>query len=241
MKKTQTHSALRSKAIVSQMTSLFFIPCSIFVLFFAVLFSSSVQAQFQQKTELPSPRGAFLRSLVVPGWGHHYVDKTNWTRGQYHLAADVVMVLSLTGLKVRSNNLQSELETFALSKAKANLSGRDREFQLAVANYDNLEAYNDYQLRSRNWDNLFPENSANQWNWDDETNRFQFQNMRERADKNDNQLPTIITLMVANRVISGLSAYTRARRIWENAPEASISYLNEYGQPGFTAQVRFEF
>lgn len=208
---------------------------------FALLPLTISAQEFEPILEYTSPRGAFLRSLVVPGWGHHYVDKTNWTRGQYHLAADVVMILSLTGLKVRGNYLQSELETFALSRASANLSNRDREFALAVANYDNLEAYNDYQLRSRNWNNLFPENSANQWNWDDETNRFQFQDMRERADKNDNQLPTIITLMVANRVISALSAYSSARRIWDNVPEASLSYLNEFGQPGFTANLRFDF
>ncbi|GAB5408295.1 MAG: hypothetical protein BalsKO_06600 [Balneolaceae bacterium] len=212
----------------------------LFIIVSLMLFSSvEVNAQFQEN-ELPSPRTAFLRSLVVPGWGHHYIDRTNWTRGQYHLAADVVMILSYAGLKVRGNYLQTELETFALSRADANLDGRDREFQLAVANYDNLEAYNDYQLRSRNWDNLLADVSANQWNWDESSNRLHFQDLRERADKNDNQLPTIITLMVANRVISGLSAYTRARRIWENAPEASLSYLNEFGQPGFTASLRFD-
>ena len=207
-----------------------------------VLLPLTVTAQvFEPDVKYPTPRGAFVRSLVVPGWGHHYVDKTNWTRGQYHLAADVVMILSFTGLKVRGSYLQSELETFALSRASANLANRDREFALAVANYDNLDAYNDYQLRSRNWDNLLVDISENQWNWDSIDNRLHFQDMRERADKNDNQLPTIITLMVANRVISALSAYTSARRIWDNAPEASLSYLNEFGQPGFTANLRFDF
>lgn len=206
-----------------------------------ILTPSLVLAQnFDSVSENPSPRGAFLRSLAVPGWGHHYVDKTNWTRGQYHLAADVVMILSYAGLRVRGNYLQTELETFALGRAGTDLDGRDREFQLAVANYDNLESYNDYQLRSRNWDNLLIDVSANRWDWDNTSDRLHFQNMRERVDKNDNQLPTIITLMVANRVISGLSAYTRARRIWENAPEASLSYLNEFGQPGFTASLRFD-
>lgn len=212
------------------------------VLIVLVLAPIFVNAQdFGSTSKFPSPRNAFLKSLVVPGWGHHYVDKTSWTRGQYHLAADVVMILSYAGVKVRGNYLQTELETFALSRANASLDGRDREFQLAVANYDNLEAYNDYQLRSRNWDNLLADVSDNQWNWDESSNRLHFQGMRERADKNDNQLPTIITLMVANRVISGLSAYTRARKLWENAPEASLSYLNEFGQPGFTASLRFGF
>ncbi len=209
---------------------------------FLILAPSFVLAQdFESPTKLASPKGAFLRSLAVPGWGHHYIDKTNWTRGQYHLAADVVMILSYSGLKVRGNYLRDELQTFAQSKADADLSGRDRRFQLAVSSFDNLEEYNDYQTRSRNWDNLLPNTAANQWNWDEDASRIQFQNMRERADKNDNQLPTIITLMVANRVISGLSAFTKAKRLWDNVPEASLSYLNEFGEPGVTARLRFEF
>lgn len=212
------------------------------VLLGLVLAPSFTMAQdFEPVNELPTLRGAFLRSLAVPGWGHHYVDKTNWTRGQYHLAADVVMILSFTGLKLRGSYLETELETFALSRANANLSGRDRDFLLAVANFDNLEAYNDYQLRSRNWNNLLADVPANEWNWTQNADRFQYQDMRERVDKNDNQLPTIITLMVANRVISALSAYNHAKRIWDYAPQASLSYLNEFGQPGVTAQLRFEF
>lgn len=200
-----------------------------------------IAQEFEPKLEMPTPRGAFVRSLAVPGWGHHYVDKSNWKRGQYHLAADVVMILSYAGLKIRGGYLETELETFANSKAAADLSGRDREFQLAVANFDNLDAYNDYQLRSRNWNNLLATVPQNEWNWESDASRFQFQDMRERVDRNDSQLPTIITLMVANRLVSALSAYNHAKKIWVNAPEASFSYLNEYGQPGITANLRFEF
>lgn len=197
--------------------------------------------ELPSNSELPSPRTAFLRSLVVPGWGHHYVDKTNWTRGQYHLAADVAMILSYAGLTIRGNQLESELDVYALSKANADISSRNREFQLAVATFDNLDDYNDFQLRSRNWDDLLPDIPENRWNWDEDADRFQFQDMRERVDRNNSQLPTIAALMVANRLVSALSAYNHARRVWVNAPEASFSYLNEFGQPGITANLRFNF
>jgi hypothetical protein len=212
------------------------------VLIGLVLAPCIVSAQeFESTANLPSPRTAFLRSLAVPGWGHHYVDKTNWTRGHYHLAADVVMLLSYAGLKVRGTYLETELETYALSRANANIEGRGRTYVLAVANYDNLQEYNNYQLRVRNWDDLLADTPSNQWNWDEEASRLRYQDMRERVDKNDNQLPTIVTLMVLNRVVSGISAYNHARRIWDNAPEASFSYLNEFGQPGITAHLRFDF
>ena len=199
-----------------------------------------VQAQVQQK-ESPSPRGAFLRSLVMPGWGHLYIDKTDWTRGQIHMGAEAAMILTYAGLKVRTNSLEGNLETFAMSNANADLGGRGRDYFLAVANFDNLDEYNDYQLRARNWDGVLADTPENRWNWNSDEDRFRYQDMRERIDRNNNQFPALLTLMVANRVVSGLSAYIRARKIWKNAPETSFSYLNEYGQPGFTANLRFGF
>lgn len=208
------------------------------LLLILIIGSVDVQAQVQEK-EAPSPRGAFLRSLVMPGWGHLYIDNTDWTRGQIHMGAEAAMILTYAGLKVRTNYLEGNLETFAMSNANANLGGRGRDYFLAVANFDNLDEYNDYQLRARNWDGILADVPENRWNWSSDEDRFRYQDMRERIDRNNNQFPALLTLMVANRVVSGLSAYIRARKIWKNAPEASFSYLNEYGQPGFTANLRF--
>jgi hypothetical protein len=188
-----------------------------------------------------SPRGAFLRSLVLPGWGHQYIDKTDWKRGQYHMAADAIMILSYAGISIRSNTLETELETFARANAGIDLSNKNRDFFLAVANYDNLQEYNDFQLRSRNWDNLIADEPVNRWNWSEDDNRFHYQDMRERIDRNNNQLPALLTLMVANRVVSGISAFVKARNMARVMPETRFSYLNEFGEPGFTATMRFGF
>ncbi|MEQ9265015.1 MAG: hypothetical protein RLN81_07335 [Balneolaceae bacterium] len=214
--------------------------CFLLLGFLLVPILSTAQ-ELQASKDLPSPRGAFLRSMVLPGWGHQYIDKTDWKRGQYHMAADAVMILSYLGLRSRVNYLEGNLETFALSKANADLSGRNREFFLAIANFDNLDEYNDFQLRTRNWNNLLSDTPENQWNWTVDGDRLEYQDMRERIDKNKNQLPALVTLMVANRVISGLNAFVRARKIWSNPPDASLSYVNELGQPGITANLRFSF
>ncbi len=206
-----------------------------------ILFSISITATAQEIdiNKEVTPRGAFLRSLVMPGWGHQYIDKTDWKRGQYHMAAEAIMILSYAGISVRSNTLESDLETYARANAGIDLSNKNRDFFLAIANYDNLEEYNDYQLRSRNWDNLITDDPANRWNWTEDDNRFRYQDMRERIDRNNNQLPALLTLMVANRVVSGISAFVKARNLVANMPEARFSYLNEFGEPGMTATVLF--
>ncbi|MCP9290204.1 hypothetical protein [Gracilimonas sediminicola] len=230
-----------SKYFRQKNTSAFVVGCWVFLLIFSVVFSVEVQAQVQQKDDLPSPKGAFFRSLVVPGWGHYYAENDNWNRGKYHLAGEVVLVLSYFGLDARANYLEQDYFTFAEARANTDLSGKSRDFIIAVGNYDNLAAYNDAQLRTRNWDQVFPESSEYQWNWESTQHRFQYQDARERVERNRSQLPTLVALMVANRLVSGISAFIHARDLVDNTPEASFSYVNTFGEPGITANLRFNF
>lgn len=211
------------------------------VSFIIILFPLISFAQTRESEELPSPRGAFLRSLAMPGWGHYYVDNELWNRGKYHLAGEVVLVLTYFGLDARSNFLENDFRTLAVSKAGADLSGKSRNYQIAIGNYDDLASYNDAQLRNRNWDDLFPQTPEYEWNWESSDLRNQYRDTRERVDKNRSQLPTLLALMVVNRLGSGISAFVQARNRWENMPEARFSYLNEFGEPGLTASLRFNF
>lgn len=201
-------------------------------------FSMASKAQDFNLSE-KSPRGAFLRSLVLPGWGHHYINKKDWKRGQFYMAADAIIILSYAGIRVRNNQLENELQTFALANAGIDLRNKNRDIFLAIANFDNLDVYNDFQIRSRNWDNLITDSVENRWNWVNDEDRFRYQDKREKIDKNSNQLPALITLMVANRVISGIGAFVKARNVNFKVPEARFSHLNEFGELGFTASLRF--
>lgn len=202
----------------------------------SVTFAQSNELSFKERDQSPSPKGALLRSLVVPGWGHNYVDSNNWSRGKVHLAADVIMILSYVGLNNRVNTLEGNLITQANARAGIYLKGQSRQMELAVSKFNSIDEYNDYQLRSRNWDKLIPKNSQTSWNWDSAQDRYDFQNTRERISTASNQLPALLTLMIANRVLSGINAFTRARNM-QVIPQASINYLNEFGEPGITARV----
>jgi len=202
---------------------------------FMVLFSSSINAQHSivQPTqhamgpyssqnewsylsadvgeEFKQPSAALRRSLLLPGWGEYYANPNSWTRGQWHMAADISMILSYLGISYRSIQLEDELITFARSKAGIDLSGRDREWYLAVSNHNTLDLYNDYLLRTRNWNQLIEDNSINQWSWSETSDRSEFIRMREQIDKSNNQLPALLTLMVLNRVVSGIHAFGLVR------------------------------
>ncbi|MDR9417449.1 hypothetical protein [Gracilimonas sp.] len=200
-----------------------------------------VQAQTAQNEDLPNPRNAFLRSLAMPGWGHYYVDNNNWNRGKYHMAGEVVLILSYFGLDARANSLENDFYTLALSKAGTELSDKSREYLIAIGSFDNLDAYNQEQLRLRNWDNVFPDTPEYRWNWENRDLRNSYESAREKVDRNRSQLPALVALMVSNRLVSGLSAFIRARDMGKNLPEASFSYVNGLGEPGATLNLRFNF
>ena len=158
-----------------------------------------------------SPVGALLRSFVLPGWGHFYVSKSHQTRGLIHLGSDLALLGSYFGISIQTNRLEQNLKTFASQHAGTEIGKRNRDFLLSVAEFNSIEAHNDYQERSRNWDKLYEINSANYWSWDNENNRLSFQRMDTRIQDSRQQLPAVISLMVVNRIISGIGAFTLAR------------------------------
>lgn len=172
---------------------------------------------------LPSPIGALLRSFVLPGWGHYYVDNQNWNRGIIHLGADLSLIGAYTGYSISANRLEGNLNTFANQHAGVELKSRSRDFLLSVAEFGSLEEYNNYQLRSRNWDKIYEPTASNYWNWDTDQNRRYFVQMDTKVQDHRQQLPAVVSLMVVNRIISGIHAFSRARGIHNNDSAMSVT------------------
>jgi len=188
----------------------------------------------------PDPGRAMLKSLIVPGWGHYYADSENWTRGQVHLAADAILIVSWVGFSKRVSNLRDQSFTLANLKAGIDLDGRDRTFRLAIGDFRNLEAYNEHHLRHRNWHRLIEERPGNMWSWENEHARREYRDLRETSDRTRQQIPAIVSLMVVNRVVSGLSAYIRARNA-TNIPEVQIEPIPLPGELGYRASLLIRF
>ncbi|MDZ7719526.1 MAG: hypothetical protein U5K72_11980 [Balneolaceae bacterium] len=188
-----------------------------------------------------SREGAFIRSLVVPGWGHYYVNQEKWRRGQVHLGAEIALIASYFGFSTRAKNLENQYETLALLKAGVSISDRSRSFQLAMGDFNTLREYNEYQLRSRNWNRLYEDQTENRWNWKTTEDRNKYNDLRSDVDRVENQLPAILGLMVVNRVISALSAYNRAKTQL-NVPEMTLMpVMIDEKKVGVTARLTLNF
>jgi len=200
-----------------------------------LLSATSVFAQ-----DNPDPRGAFLRSLALPGWGHYYAEPNNWGRGAVHLGADVALLASYAGLKIRSVNLKEQYTTLASLRAGVDIANRSRSFQLAITDFNTLTDYNDFQLRSRNWNQLITDIPENRWSWASDEDRERYNELRSNRETVNNQIPAVAALLVLNRVISAVNAYSRARRI-SGVPDIAISPYTVTGGSGFIATLRFRY
>jgi len=188
----------------------------------------------------PDPGRAMLKSLIVPGWGHYYTDNENWVRGQVHLASDAILIISWAGFSKRASNLRDQSFTLANLKAGIDLDGSDRTFRLAIGDFRDLEAYNEHHRRNRNWHRLIEERPENMWSWENENSRREYRDLRETSDRTSQQIPAIVSLMVVNRVVSGLSAYIRARNT-SNFPAVRIEPIPLPGNMGYRASLLIRF
>lgn len=191
----------------------------------------------------PVPGRALLRSFVLPGWGQYYADSSDWRRGQLHLGADLLLLGSLIYLNTNAAIIHNNIYTYARTYAGIDLRSVPRNVELAVASSNSLAAYNQAQLRNRNWDRLIDDIPANRWQWQSEDNRGAFLQMRDRMDRAERQIPAVISLMVVNRVVSGVHAFIVARNQVEALErfEFGLGVPNISSDTGYEATVRIRF
>jgi hypothetical protein len=210
------------------------------ILVVAVLMSP-VALFAQQSADEPSPAGALLRSMVLPGWGHYYADSDNWNRGKIHLGADISLLAAYFGFNINANRLESNLFTHAKMYAGQSIDDRGRAFRLNIADFNSLSEYNDYQERTRNWDRFIEYTPENQWQWESTNRRLEFVDLNNRMESNRQQLPAIVSLMVVNRLIAGVNAFTTARNRSINNATVTLTIPENTLGNGVQANIRLSF
>jgi hypothetical protein len=137
--------------------------------------------------------------------------------------ADAGLWAGLIGTNWRESDVIRSYETLAATRAGADVEGKGRAFFLNMAGYMSSEEYVNAQLRNRNWSQIgFGEDPANLWEWESEEDFRQFRSLRSDAESMSRRRTFIITSLVANRLISGITALRAARRAGQDVPELSL-------------------
>ena len=158
--------------------------------------------------ENPAPqksRSAFLKSLVLPGWGQYALGAK--TSARTFLISEIVLIGTSVGFHVYGNWLESDFSAFAARHAGVqNIDSKSDQFWVDVGNFDSVTDFNDEKLRQRNTRDLRDLDGDEAWQWDSSANREIFENMRIRRDRADERSAFMIAGIVANHVISAVHA-----------------------------------
>lgn len=191
-------------------------------LFVAVLMlAPAVQAQIVDppgpSVHQPSAKKALALSLLVPGLGHRYVHGGDWDGWASLFAiADAGLWAGLLGVELRRDHLVEGYQTLAAQHAGVDPTGKGRAFYVNVATYESSDAFTEAQLRSRNWERVnYADDPSFQWEWATGAHFQHFRETREKSESLRRRRTFIVTTLVANRLIAGVTALRAARRAGE--------------------------
>lgn len=148
------------------------------------------------------PDSAFLRSLILPGWGQRYGER--YVRGAIYTSLDVIFWSGLIYSQLNYNDGVGHYEAFA--RIHAGVTGdQTDQFWVDIGNYDNRDDFNEAQRQQRDYDSQY-RRPGQFWDWDTESNRTRFEDLRIEAGQHRNRVWYFLGGLVINRVISAIDA-----------------------------------
>ena len=148
--------------------------------------------------ELSLP-GSLLRSALVPGWGELRLGEEK--RAKVLLISELAIWTSFFMGKNFSDSFIDEYEAMAVLNAGADIRGKEYSYILNLSNYDTMDLYNHDMDLQRNWDKKYSSSSYD-WNWDSQSNRFKFNDLRKKSITYQQISEFAIAGMIINRLLS---------------------------------------
>lgn len=189
-----------------------------------------------------SPALALLFSLILPGAGHFYLNRMDV--GKYFLGVDAASWLGLVSLNIYGNSVRDNSRTFSLEHANlASIENKDDDYFANVGNFDNINEYNNDKLTRGEYAKLYDVNQFF-WNWDNSNNRNIFETQRKNSERIYNSRIIFGSILVANRIISGISAFLIANKNIKNTSliiQPELMYKSDYSFDGIKINISKNF
>ena len=190
------------------------------LLFAAVILLVLPKVADARQADPGTPRGAFVRSLLLPGLGHRYTNGRWGAGGTTFALADAALWSGLFGITWRRSNLEDTYRALAVSRAGADMDGKNRTFVLRLASYRSSDEFVEVALRNRAWEDIgYVDDPSYQWEWATGEDFLRFRDLRNDAESLGRRRTLIVASLVANRILSGILSTRAVRR----AADLSVS------------------
>jgi len=153
-----------------------------------------------------SPGLAFIYSLFVPGMGQLYANR--FDVGKYFMISEAALWLGFTSFTVYGNWLINDAYKYASLHAGVNNSNKDKRdnFYVNIANYDNVDEYNNDMLEKGQYDKVYYPGSGFDFHWNSVAEREIYRSDKLAADRIHNDRLFIVGAVLVNHLISAISA-----------------------------------
>ncbi len=168
------------------------------------LVSVGAEIPEQAQTQALQPGRAFLRSMLVPGWGEWKVGARKRARAFW--ISESVLAAAFVGFEVYGYLKANDYKAWAAIHAGADFSGKPERFATNISYYQDILEYNEYQRRLRRYDLVYPLTEANWWEWDSVASRKRFNSLRIQSQTAYRNAVIVVGLVFANHVFSGIDA-----------------------------------
>lgn len=184
----------------------------------------------------PTIGGAFMRSMLIPGWGQRRGGAKTAARNFF--VAEVLLWSGFAGLEVYGGWQKNDYKLFAASHAGAQTAGKDDQFFVEVGNFISVDEYNQARLRRRDVEGLY-DPATYFWRWDTDANRQKFFNMRKRSDKAFARAELVAAGVIANHIVSGIhAAWVAHRKASQQKKERGELHVPQLGVLASPEEVR---
>ena len=170
---------------------------------------NTVDVTFENSSGKKSPALAALYSIILPGAGHWYLDRMDV--GKYFLGADAISWTGLIVLNLHGDNVRDDARSYSVEHAQVtDPESRNNDYYANVGSYNSIYDYNNDKLSRGEYSMLYDVNTQF-WNWDTKANRDIFEAQRKKSERIYNNRVVFSSLLIVNRIASGISAFLIAK------------------------------
>jgi hypothetical protein len=178
--------------------------------------------------------GAFMRSLVIPGWGQRRVGAKTAARNFF--VAEVLLWTGFTAFQIYGNWIEDDYKLFAATHAGAQVAGKEDQFFADMSNFISVDEFNQNRLRRRDVEGLY-DPVKDFWEWDTDVNRRKYENLFERSEKAYSRALFMVAGVIANHIVSGIHAGWVAHKK-SSSPEKGESNAPQFGVAASAEEIR---
>jgi hypothetical protein len=166
------------------------------------LLAQVVLAQSTDGLEKSNRKAAILRSIAVPGWGQHYLNKPGSARKHYISEAGLAIAM-LVGRSL-ADSRQKDYRTYAAANADADFAEKPDIYYVRIGAYDNIREYNEVMLRNHQLNAVYELGTGSDWDWNDDATRLEFKEIRKASNRWAKMSAYMIGGMMLNRLVSAV-------------------------------------